>query len=268
MEFGTFLWTSLGALLTLAIFSFLYKDNPFYKFAEHLVVGVSAGYWAILLWHNGLVPNLLERLSDGDWYALWLNSSKPWYVIPAILGIMMWARFSKKYSWVSRWPIALYIGIATGVAIPLEMANRVNKQLYAIMTDINWGNFLGNGFLDSSAGFSDIIVFVGTIAGLIYFFFSKSHTGAFGVIAKIGIYILMIGFGASFGLTVMARISLFIQRIQFMHEDWGTIAFDQTNPNYSGWFPAVFWLVALIVVAYVVKEIITYFKTKPDTKEA
>ena len=83
MDIGTYLWTTLGAILTLAIFSFLYKDNPFYKFAEHLVVGVSAGYWAVILWHNGLVPNLLERLKDGDWYYVWLNSTRPWYVIPA-----------------------------------------------------------------------------------------------------------------------------------------------------------------------------------------
>ena len=47
MEWSTFLWTTLGAFLTLCTFSFLYKDNPFYKFAEHLVVGVSAGYFAL-----------------------------------------------------------------------------------------------------------------------------------------------------------------------------------------------------------------------------
>ena len=31
-------------LLTLSIFSYLYGDNPFYKAAEHIFVGVSAGY--------------------------------------------------------------------------------------------------------------------------------------------------------------------------------------------------------------------------------
>ena len=34
------LW--VAAFFTLAIFSFLYRDNPFYKFAEATVVGVSA----------------------------------------------------------------------------------------------------------------------------------------------------------------------------------------------------------------------------------
>ncbi len=211
---GTFLWTSLGAFLTLGIFSFLYKDNPFYKFAEHLVVGVSAGYFVIILWHNGLQPNLFSRLNDGNFYLLWLNSAHWWYIIPAILGVMMWTRFSHKYSWVSRWPIAMYIGIGTGLTIPLEMKNRVVTQLYASMHNIEWTGFLGNGFLDASSGYSQLIIFFGTIAALFYFFFSKEHTGAFKGVAKFGIWILMIGFGASFGYTVMARISLFAQRIQ------------------------------------------------------
>ena len=66
MDFSTFLWTTFGVFVTLSIFSFLYKDNPFYKFAEHLVVGVSAGYFVVILWHNGLMPNLFHRLADGD----------------------------------------------------------------------------------------------------------------------------------------------------------------------------------------------------------
>ena len=261
MDFGTFLWTTLGAFLTLATFSFLYKDNPFYKIAEHLVVGVSAGYFVIILWHNALVPLLFQRLSDGDWYFLWLNSSVPWYLIPAILGAMMWTRFSHNYAWVSRWPLALYIGIAMGVAVPLEMANRVNRQLYATMASINWESFWGHGYLDATAGYSQIIIFAGTLAGLFYFFFSKAHTGVFGSVAKFGIWILMIGFGASFGYTVMGRISLFINRIQDLSA-WGGAAFDASNPNHSAWFLVAFWLVMLAVAVYAVSELVRFVKQK------
>lgn len=262
MDFGTFLWTTFGAFLTLATFSFLYKDNPFYKIAEHLVVGVSAGYFVIILWHNALVPLLFQRLSDGDWYFLWLNSSMPWYWIPAILGAMMWTRFSRNYAWISRWPIALYIGIAAGLAVPLEMANRVNKQLYASMAGIiNWGNFWGQDFLDVTSGYSQVIIFAGVIAGLFYFFFSKAHTGVFGSVAKFGIWILMIGFGASFGYTVMGRISLFINRIQELGL-WGEAAFDASNPNHSGWFLAVFWLIVMGVTAYVVLELVKFSRRR------
>ena len=34
----------IAIFLTICILSYLYKDNPFYKFAEHLFIGVSLGY--------------------------------------------------------------------------------------------------------------------------------------------------------------------------------------------------------------------------------
>ena len=52
----------LVVLLTLCIFSFLYKDNPFYKAAEHLYVGVSAGYVAVVSFWTQVQPNLLPML--------------------------------------------------------------------------------------------------------------------------------------------------------------------------------------------------------------
>lgn len=272
MDFVDFLWMTFGIFLTMATFSFLYKDNPFYKLAEHLVVGVSAGFFVIILWHNTLVPNLFQKLEDGDWYFLFLNSSEWWYIIPAILGVLMWTRFSKKYSWVSRWPMGLYIGISTGIAIPLEMANRVNKQLFAMMKKIEWDStFLGvdsiTGGIDllsTASGFAQVLIFFGTISALIYFFFSKEHKGIFGGFATFGIWILMIGFGASFGFTVMARISLFINRMQDT-KAWGVVAFnggDIANPNYGTQYQIVFWVFTLLVVGYIVNEIVQHLKTK------
>lgn len=271
MEFGTFLWTTGAVFLTLATFSFLYKDNPFYKIAEHTVVGVSAGYFVIILWHNGLVPNLFQHLADGDWYLLWLNSSAAWYIIPAILGVMMWARFSRKYQWLSRWPMSMYIGISVGVAIPLEMANRVNKQLYAMMDQFNTADFFGGGvgnvnLLDPFSGLSEVIIFVGATSALVYFFFSKAHAGAFGKVATFGIWILMIGFGASFGFTVMARISLFINRMQDV-DDWAQVAFNTTlasNPNHNALYLLVFWAIVALVVGYTINEIRLHLKAKSE----
>jgi hypothetical protein len=36
----------------------------------------------------------------------------------------------------------------------------------------------------------------------------------------VGVWFLMIAFGASFGYTVMARVSLLIARVQFLLRDW------------------------------------------------
>ncbi len=54
LSLGTMFWMTVAAFLTLCIFSFLYRDNPFYRFAEHLIVGISAGYWIAILYHTSL----------------------------------------------------------------------------------------------------------------------------------------------------------------------------------------------------------------------
>lgn len=239
MNWELMLWTTGGTLLTLATFSFLYRDNPFYKIVEHLFVGVSVGYFTIILWYNGLVPTLVDRIVDGKW----------WYFIPALLGVMMWFRFSKNKNWISRYPIAFYLGIATGVAIPVEMQNRVNRQI----ADTLFAPSFAEGFW---SGMGEIVIIIGVLCGLFYFFFSVPHRGAFGGVAKTGIYILMIGFGASFGYTVMGRISLFIQRIQYIR-DWVGGSNDA-----GGGKLALMWIIVLIVVLIILLEIIRQMRKK------
>ncbi|MCK4224164.1 MAG: hypothetical protein KAX39_03220 [candidate division Zixibacteria bacterium] len=193
----------LGAFLTLCIFSFLYKDNPFYKLAEHLFVGISAGYWATLEYHNVFRPNLWDPLTQEGRLLL---------LVPFAFGIMLFSRFTKKFSWLSRWPMALIIGIYAGITIvgygSGDLILQIHANLLPLWTD-NWLTSLNN-----------ILLTVGVITGLIYFFFSKEHKGALGAGAKVGIWFLMISFGASFGYTVMSRMSLLIGRVYFLLGTW------------------------------------------------
>lgn len=199
-DFTTAIWNTVAAFLTFCIFSFLYKDNPFYKIAEHIVVGVSAGYFAALLLWDGLVPKLWEPVvKQGKWY----------YLIPGFLGLLMWTRFSKRYSWISRFSIAFYMGIATGVAVPLYVQNYVLRQLSSTMLPVHFQNL---------TGIFNLLIILGVLCSLIYFFFSKEHKGAMGLAARVGIWNLMVGFGAGFGLTVMGRVSLLINRVQFLED--------------------------------------------------
>lgn len=249
---GDYLWMTFAAFLTLATFSFLYKDNPLYKIAEHLVVGVSAGYFVIILYYGSLRPQLVDRLIDGKW----------WYAIPLLLGVIMWARFSKKLSWVSRYPIAVYIGIGTGLAIPLEMQTKVTEQLHAMMVKFDWSNLLGAGLLDYNNSITAMIIVLGSLATLIYFYFSKEHKGWFGGVATVGIWTLMLGFGASFGFTVMARISLLINRVQFL-DQWRVNSVGSQFQEGSGSYALIYWIVLLAMLALLVIDLI---RTKGKTE--
>lgn len=199
----TIVSTWIAAFLTLAILSFLYKDNPIYKFAEHLYVGVSAAYWMVYYYNNAIVPNLIDRLRyDHRWL----------YIIPGVLGLLIFARLAPRFSWVSRWALAFYIGMGVGVVIPATVQAYIVAQLQATLIPVWTGNI--------GTSIANILVVVGVLSVLVYFFFSREHKGALGGVARLGVYFLMISFGASFGYTVMARISLLIGRFQFLFYDW------------------------------------------------
>lgn len=209
MSFDPGVW--LAAFFTFCIFSFLYKDNPFYKFAEHVSVGVSAGYWIVVLVKQTMFPVFIDPLMAGEWHLVPGKFGVVLLIFPALMGIMLFARFSAKWSFVARYPIAMMWGIGTGATIPLALQNYIIRQLQATMVPIVFTSWESLGSL---------FIAVGVVTGLAYFFFSKEHKGVLGGAANVGIWILMIGFGSTFGFTVMARVSLLIGRVIFLMRDW------------------------------------------------
>ncbi|MFQ6674406.1 MAG: hypothetical protein ACE5GH_06445 [Fidelibacterota bacterium] len=241
----------IAVLLTLSTFSYLYKDNPFYKAAEHIFVGVSAGYWASTYFWTQIQPNLFGRLwpklPEGEelgllksgWYSLYNlfgffhpgmfprggiskgHEINMIYLIPLVLGIFMIMRIFPKVGWLARWAMAYVVGLAAG----LRMYGYLNSNIIAQVR----GSALPL-FENWFTTFNSLIILVGTVTGLFYFFFSKAHTGIFGKISRVGIYFLMISFGASFGFAVMGRISLLIGRYYDLME-FNTAAYHHA----TGW---------------------------------
>ena len=226
----------IAVFLTLSIFSFLYKDNPFYKIAEHIFVGISAGYWMSIFFWTQIQPNLFGRLwpsqnytDDGLWYRIYDGLSVLSvnifpsggidkghdidfiYIIPLGLGIMMLLSLYRPLNWMARWGIAYTVGMAAGLRAYGYLNSNVLGQVKGTIIPIA-GTELPFFSLLGQSHFNNLIIFIGTLSGLLYFYFSKEHKGTFGKVTKIGIYFLMVSFGASFGFAVMGRISLLIGR--------------------------------------------------------
>jgi len=210
----------VAALLTLFIFSFLYRDNPLYKFAEHLFVGVSAGYYLVLNYWTVIDTNLVAplrasfggaleggplRIEQGDYRAL--------LVVPGVLGVLLFTRLVGRLSWMSRWSLAVIIGVYAGLKTTGFAQGDLVAQVQASLTPL-W--FPG----DPWASFNAVLFTVGLLTSLLYFFYSREHRGALGWSSKAGIWFLMVSFGAGYGYTVMSRVSLLIGRFQFLFEDW------------------------------------------------
>jgi len=194
----------IAAFLTLAIMSFLYKDNPVFRFAENLFAGVSLGYFVGIVLNQTLKPNLYTPLVTdfrGNWDLL----------IAGGIGILLYFRYIPKVAWMSRFALAIYIGYYVGVNMLQKLQGEVLPQMQSALKPIN-------GF--NAASLNNLIVFIGVLAVLCYFFFSKKHEGAFGRFATLGIWFLMVSFGAAFGYTVMGRVSLLIGRLNFLVNGW------------------------------------------------
>ena len=196
-----------AVLLTLSIFSYLYGDNPFYKAAEHIFVGVSAGYIFTITFWDTIWPNLFGRLFPTIVQAGFDFDAS--YIFPLILGVFMLFRLSKKYDWLSRISIAYIVGMMAGLKFYVFLNSNLLTQIKSSAINLS-GSYLSI--------INEFIVLIGVISGLVYFFFSKEHTGVVGKVSRIGVYFLMIKFGASFGFAVMGRISLLIGRFEELIE--------------------------------------------------
>lgn len=265
----------LGIFLTFCILSFLYKDNPFYKVAEHIFIGVSIGYVVVLQVDDNLVPKLFRAVQEKSGGALVLR------LIAVVLAVLLFVKaVSRRYSWLGRYPlafvVAFYAGLQVNAVAQSELGAQMNfaaQSLDSEKTDLNQasvedltllpgmspaiatklvaeraarpfasvddaarrssltpaeraslddrrGGVVG---LDARAAagpgqrnwfgvLSNVLLLLGLLASLVYFYFSVAHTGAIGKVSRIGVWVLMIGFGASFGLTVQGRLSLAIGR--------------------------------------------------------
>jgi len=192
----------IGAILTLGILSFLYKDNPFYKLSEAIFLGISAGYWFVSLFWQNLVPKLFDNLGitkllglneeDGAIQAVFVHGQydeRIWYFIAGILGIMMLLRLVPKVGWISRWPLAFVVGTTSGVYLTRYLASNAMAQINNSLKDFI---VIGQPDFFSWTNFNYLLILLGVITGLTYFYFSKEHKGITGGAAKIGIYFLMI----------------------------------------------------------------------------
>ena len=266
---GGFHWDNFGvmaaAAMTLAIYSFLYKDNPFFRAAENLFVGLALGITVYINWYNFFKPEVYDRFVYRAFSAkAEIYPDDYWLLLPCALGVMMLTRISGRFSWISRYPLAFLVGYWSGYTLQPSISSMILRQTHATMGPVEmsgvvWlcfalvacvllgcailstrpdklglaakivgiglavGYVLGQGneqFADATQGVDTLLLMLGVVCVLIYFFFSAEHKGVLGGASKIGIWFLMVSFGASFGYTVMARESLLIGRIQFLLFEW------------------------------------------------
>jgi hypothetical protein len=254
----------IASFLTLAAFSFLYRDNPIYKVAEHIYVGVAAGYGFYQAFWGTIYPNLFRHVFDGmskisqGTEGAWLTQ---WRWGALVMGLLVLSRLVPKWSWISRWPMALIVGAFAGLNLvgfaQANLIDQVNGTLVPLFgrapgadATMPWFLVYENGtyMVAKASIMNNFILVVGVVTVLTYFFFSPVRSDIVRRVGQVGICVVMVTFGATYGSIVLARISLLIGRLQMLTE---------ANAPQYGYPPIV---CAVLIVAVLILWRILYFR--------
>lgn len=199
----------IGAIVTIAVFTYFLgnKQNPLFKFAESTVVGCAIGYTIVLSAAKNLESLAYNKIVGGDLLL----------IIPVILGIMMYSRFSTNYRYLARIPVAIIVGAGLAVtAYGTISTNIVANNLKAVTGYV----FLNT---DVTTAVTSILNVIALVTAIYYFYFTFGERKISGPnlwLNKIGRYSIMLFMGANFGNTILARNSLIIGRLQFLLYQW------------------------------------------------
>jgi len=180
------------AVLAVMAWSILYKQNPFFRIAESMTVGLTLAF-VIYTGIDVLVKRVFIPWSQGSL----LTPT----TIAAVLGFLSWTRLGpRSINWVSRWPLACLAGIGTGLAVKGVVGPQILGQLTTSSLIVS----------EPLTSVNNIIIAVATISTLCHFTFSYKHTGVLGASARIGRVFMMLAFGATLGSFVMTAMGYLI----------------------------------------------------------
>ncbi len=225
---NTEIWTTVGVILggiaTLAIFSFLWKENPFYRLFEHIFIGLGIGLGVVVTVRTYLWPIALKPIVE----ALATAANRPphegpvsgWFLLNILVvgfACLYYFIYSKRHGWVARIVIGFVLGANGALAV---------RAFFTFVMPQIIGSFrplvvFGAGGVDLASTFSNALFIVTLVCVMTYFFFSFEHDKP--VIKQMsytGRWLMMICFGAFFGATIMARMSLLVERLEFMTGAW------------------------------------------------
>lgn len=216
-----------GVFFTLGIYSILYRENPWFRVAESVYLGVAVGYGVALD---------LKYIRD-QWGGQWSANGVMMllFTLSILVGLLWYARFSKTTFYLYRWPLAIVVGTGIGMALRTVVFSQFLDQ---IRSQANTPFFVAGNM---GSTINNILIQIMVPSVLLYFWFTGDirNSAPMKIVEKIARYTMMAGFGSAYGYTVLTRYSLFIGRSQFL------LGVPPNNPANA----TVFWVIAFMMLA-------------------
>ena len=200
----------VGFILTLMIFSYLIGDNPLFRIAVYLFIGVSSGYAATVIVYYVLLPKF-NQFQSLDVNQLILG------VIPLILGATLLAKLSPRISWIGSFAMAMLVGVGAAAAVGGALLGTLIPQAQASIDafDLQSSTSPALKFLEA------VVMLAGTVLTLAAFQFGAKRapdgTPRRNVllewIARFGRLFIAITFGVLFAGVYMAALTAMIERL-------------------------------------------------------
>lgn len=188
----------IKVVFAFGILSFAFKSNPIQRLIESLYIGVTAGYL------------LITNLNTAYKSAIQPLPQDPLLIVPIVLGILMYARLSKKYAYLSNYAIAFITAIGIGLSTRTIIQSDIIKQFLNTAIPL----FVTNNALGTLGNITIVVTAISTIA---YFTYSFEHKGTYGKLAKLGISLMMISFGASAANILLSRSARVITMLGYIY---------------------------------------------------
>ena len=213
-----FIWTIVAFFLTILVFSYILGDNPLFRIVTYLFVGVSAGYAAVLIVYQILLPKIVAPLVNAP------LDEKLLVLIPTLLSLLLVFKLFRRVSFLGNPSMAFLVGIGAAVAISGAVTGTIFGQIGGAVNtfEVNSGTNIA-----SLAGqlIGGGVLLAGTVSSLAYFHFTGSRKidqqvvrpGWIEILAKIGQIFIAITLGAVFAGVLAASLTALIERLDFIH---------------------------------------------------
>ena len=206
-----------GLIFTLMVFSYLLDDNPLFRVAVYIFIGVSSGYAATVVCYQVLAPKLLAPLRTGD------PNQLVFTIIPLFLSISLLAKLTPRISWIGNFAMAVLVGVGAAAALGGAVLGTLIPQVQAAMDAFDFRSAASTS--DAFFGLlNGIVMLVGTVFTLGYFHFSAERAAdgtprrnrVFELIAWVGRIFIAITLGVLFAGVYMSALTAMIERLGFV----------------------------------------------------
>ena len=236
MDTADLIASFIASVLTIMVLSYLVGDNPLFKLAMHLLIGVAAGYAGAVAIHNVLIPGLIDPILDAGLTGLLDPGLIVTVLVPMLLVVLLFLKVAPSTARYGTISMVLLVGVGaavivggaiTGTLIPLTLDSMVTLDPNAI------NQLTGETGLERLVNVA--IVLIGTLTTLFYFRFTvrqgegeaplavvagASIPGPMSMLRGVGKAFIAVTFGVMYAGAVAATLIVLTERVQFI---WNTV---------------------------------------------